>query len=155
MECSKDRLRAALLAVYCLVCVPFGAAAQTGTPYFKIQVVDRQTGRGVPLVELETVHHVRYVTDSGGIVAFDEPGLMNQEVFFFVRSHGYTVPKDAFNFRGVRLQVRAGGSAKIAVQRVNIASLRSTGLSAMPEGLEEKISLQAMADLLAYLNSIK
>ncbi len=41
------------------------------------------------------------------------------------------------------------------VQRVNIASLRSTGLSAMPEGLEEKITLQAMADLLAYLNSIK
>ncbi len=41
------------------------------------------------------------------------------------------------------------------VQRVNIASLRSTGLSAMPEGLEEKIDLQAMADLLAYLNSIK
>ena len=41
------------------------------------------------------------------------------------------------------------------VQRVKIASLRSTGLSAMPEGLEEKIDLQAMADLLAYLNSIK
>lgn len=41
------------------------------------------------------------------------------------------------------------------VQRVNIQSLRSTGLSAMPEGLEEKLNLQAMADLLAYLNSIK
>jgi len=41
------------------------------------------------------------------------------------------------------------------VQRVNIQSLRSTGLSAMPEGLEEKLDLQAMADLLAYLNSIK
>jgi putative heme-binding domain-containing protein len=41
------------------------------------------------------------------------------------------------------------------VQRVNIQSLRSTGLSAMPEGLEEKIDLQAMADLLAYLNSIR
>ena len=41
------------------------------------------------------------------------------------------------------------------VQRVKIASLRSTGLSAMPEGLEEKIDLQAMADLLAYLNSVK
>jgi putative membrane-bound dehydrogenase-like protein len=41
------------------------------------------------------------------------------------------------------------------VQRVNIASLRSTGLSAMPEGLEDKIDFQAMADLLAYLNSVK
>jgi putative membrane-bound dehydrogenase-like protein len=41
------------------------------------------------------------------------------------------------------------------VQRVNIATLKSSGLSAMPEGLEEKIELQAMADLLAYLGSIK
>lgn len=41
------------------------------------------------------------------------------------------------------------------VQRVNIATLKSSGLSAMPEGLEEKISLQQMADLLAYLASIK
>jgi len=41
------------------------------------------------------------------------------------------------------------------VQRNNIDSLRSTGLSFMPEGLEKQLDLQAMADLLAYLNSIK
>ena len=41
------------------------------------------------------------------------------------------------------------------VQRVNIESLRSSGLSAMPEGLEEKIDLQAMADLLSYLNGVR
>ncbi|MHC4559345.1 MAG: hypothetical protein ACYTFW_22820, partial [Planctomycetota bacterium] len=44
--------------------------------YFKIQVEDRQTGRGVPLVELRTVNNIRYFTDSNGIVAFFEPGLM-------------------------------------------------------------------------------
>jgi putative membrane-bound dehydrogenase-like protein len=51
--------------------------------------------------------------------------------------------------------IRKTDGTSEAVQRVNIQSLRSTGLSAMPEGLEEKIDLQAMADLLAYLNSIK
>ena len=96
-------------------------AAQTGSSYFKIEVVDQQTGRGVPLVELETTHHVRYVTDSRGIVAFNEPGLIDQDVFFFVRSHGYSMPKDGFNYRGLKLHVRAGGSAQIAVQRLNIA----------------------------------
>ena len=49
---------------------------------------------------------------------------------------------------------KADGGAE-TVQRVNIASLRSSGLSAMPEGLEEKLDLAAMADLLAYLSSIK
>lgn len=41
------------------------------------------------------------------------------------------------------------------VLRINIDELRSTGMSFMPEGLEKQIDLQAMADLLAYLNSIK
>jgi len=37
------------------------------------------------------------------------------------------------------------------VSRANIESLRSTGVSFMPEGLEKTISVEAMADLLAYL----
>jgi putative heme-binding domain-containing protein len=42
-----------------------------------------------------------------------------------------------------------------SVLRLDIASLRSTGLSYMPEGLETQVNHDAMADLLAYLNSIK
>jgi putative heme-binding domain-containing protein len=53
------------------------------------------------------------------------------------------------------ITIRKSDGTSETVQRVNIQSLRSTGLSAMPEGLEEKIDLQAMSDLLAYLNSIK
>jgi len=41
------------------------------------------------------------------------------------------------------------------VQRANIQKLLSTGISAMPEGLEDKIDRQVMADLLAFLISIK
>jgi hypothetical protein len=89
--------------------------------YFKIQVVDRQTGRGVPLVELRTVSNIKYFTDSNGIVAFYEPGLMDQEVFFFVESHGYEFPKDGFGFRGTRLKTTPGASAAVKIDRLNIA----------------------------------
>jgi len=89
--------------------------------YFKIQVVDRQTGRGVPLVELRTVNNVRYFTDSNAIVAFYEPGLMDRDVFFFVESHGYEFPKDGFGMRGTRLRTKPGESAVIKIERVNIA----------------------------------
>jgi putative membrane-bound dehydrogenase-like protein len=51
--------------------------------------------------------------------------------------------------------IRKADGTSATIQRVNIASLKSSGLSAMPEGLEEKLDLQAMADLLAYLNSLK
>ena len=88
---------------------------------FAIEVVDEQTGRGVPLVELRTVHGIRLVTDSGGIAAFSEPGLMDQTVFFDVRAHGYEFPKDGFGFRGKALPIRSGGSARLAIRRTHVA----------------------------------
>lgn len=56
---------------------------------------------------------------------------------------------------GNTVTIRQADGKSETVQRVNILSLRSTGLSAMPEGLEAKIDVPAMADLLAYLGSIK
>jgi glutamyl/glutaminyl-tRNA synthetase len=97
-----------------------GPGPQAGK-YFTITVVDEQTGRGVPLVELRTVNHQRYFTDSNGVVAFFEPGLMGQTVFFHVTSHGYEFPKDGFGFRGKAFAVTEGGSARLALKRINIA----------------------------------
>ena len=88
---------------------------------FRIQVVEEGTGRGVPLVELKTVNQIRYVTDSNGIVAFDEPGLFNRKVFFSITSHGYEVEKDGFGYRGKALEITEGGSAQIVIRRLNIA----------------------------------
>src|SRR5947208_3554801 len=76
--------------------------------YFGIQVVDDLTGRGVPLVELETVNALRFVTDSAGRVAFLEPGLMGHDVFFTVKSHGYEFPQDGFGFHGQKLRTDPG-----------------------------------------------
>ncbi len=97
------------------------ASEDSSCKYFKIQVVDRQTGRGVPLVELRTTNNIRYFTDSNGIAAFYEPGLMDRDVFFFVESHGYEFPKDGFGFHGKRLKTIRGGSAVIKINRINIA----------------------------------
>ena len=88
---------------------------------FRIEVVDRDTGRGVPLVQLETTGAIRYVTDSAGVVAFDEPGLLGTRIWFGVSSHGYTHPEDRFGHRGVTLHTKPGGSARVAIDRVNIA----------------------------------
>src|SRR3989440_5680909 len=95
--------------------------AEPASKYFKIQVVDEQTNRGVPLVELKTTADVSYFTDSNGLVAFDDPGLMGKQVFFFVKSHGYEFPKDGFGYRGTKLNVTEGGSATIKIKRINIA----------------------------------
>ena len=89
--------------------------------YFKIHVIDEQTCRGVPLVELRTVNDLRFFTDSSGVVAFQEPGLMNKTVFFHVSSHGYEFRKDSFGYRGQKLKVVAGEQATLSINRINIA----------------------------------
>lgn len=97
------------------------SVAQSRPGYFKIIVVDEATGRGVPLVELKMTSETAYYTDSNGIVAFYEPGLMGQDVYFHVKSHGYEYPADGLGHRGVALKVTPGGSATIKLKRLNIA----------------------------------
>src|SRR5437763_15783261 len=102
--------------------LPRGAAPTSRpTRFFAIELVDDQTGRGVPMVELRTTNGTSYCTDSSGLVAFDEPGLMDRKVFFGISSHGYEFPADGFGIRGVALQTTTGGSARLKIKRLNIA----------------------------------
>ena len=108
---------------------PDSTAAPAVHPFYRIQVVDRATGRGVPLIELRTTYGGRYLTDSAGVVAFFEPGLMGEELWFHVAGHGYEHPADGFGYRGVRLTPTRGGRATITVDRINLAErlYRMTG----------------------------
>jgi hypothetical protein len=112
------RFPVAVLAGWSLVAA---LPALAGSPWFEIRVVDDRTGRGVPLVELETVNHLVHVTDSAGRIAFNEPGLMGRPVFFHIRSHGYEFPKDGFGYAGRKLDVQPGGSVTLKLERMNIA----------------------------------
>jgi hypothetical protein len=97
------------------------ADATPSNTYAEMRVLDADTGRGVPLVELETVNGLTFVTDNAGRVAFHEPGLMGREVFFTVRSHGYEAKKDGFGFAGAKITPRAGAVAEIKITRRNVA----------------------------------
>ncbi len=101
------------------------AAAQP----FCIEVLDESTGRGVPLVELETMDNQLYVTDSAGRVAFDEAGQMGVPVWFSMRTHGYDLPIDGFGMTGQRFTPQPGGKATLKIKRRNIAErlVRLTG----------------------------
>ena len=98
----------------------------------KIVVTEKGTGWPVPLVELRTTNLVRFVTDNAGVIAFNVPELMGQEVWFDVLGHGYEVPADGFGYRGVRLVPRPNQTLKVEVERKIIAKrigrLTGTGL---------------------------
>lgn len=103
--------------------------AQNTQQYFTIIVVDENTGRGVPLVELKTTNSLIYYTDSKGVIAFYEPGLMNKKVYFHIFSDGYEYPKDGLSNRGVVLTPTSGRADTIRIKRNNIAErlYRTTG----------------------------
>jgi hypothetical protein len=119
MASWRGRVRSGCATASALAILALGAPAQQR--YFVIQVVDDQTGRGVPLVELKTTNEAAWWTDSNGIVAFDEPGLMNREVFFHIASSGYEAPDAGFGNRGKALQTTPGARAVIRIKRLNIA----------------------------------
>ncbi|MCP5558766.1 MAG: hypothetical protein H7A55_13550 [Verrucomicrobiaceae bacterium] len=112
-----------LLRPFAVAALLLGAVPLSGVEPapFGIHVVDEATGRGVPLVILETTNHLRYVTDSAGWVAFSEPGLMGRKVHFSISGAGYAITKDSFGYAGVALVTEPGDMAEVKVMRTQVA----------------------------------
>lgn len=105
-----------------IVLVLFGSvSAALALEPCRIEVVEQGSGWPVPLVELRTTHHARFVTDNAGVIAFDLPELMGRETWFDVIGHGYEVKKDGFGMRGVRLVPEPGKTLRVQVARTLIA----------------------------------
>ncbi|MDG2126052.1 MAG: c-type cytochrome, partial [Verrucomicrobiales bacterium] len=56
---------------------------------------------------------------------------------------------------GASLTLRLAGNSTRSVLRSEIESLKSTGMSLMPEGLEAALTVEALADLIAYLQVVR
>ena len=125
---AQTSVRVLVGALALIFCAENSKSAGAEKP-FCIEVIDSASGRGVPLVELETMDNQLYVTDSAGRAAFSEPGQMGVPVWFSMRSHGYEFPLDGFGMTGMRFTPRAGEKAVVKAKRLNIAEriVRLTG----------------------------
>ena len=107
------------------------------------------------------VMHLSRTAEAGALsasfahIAFDEPGLMGRRVFFGVAAHGYEFAKDGFGIRGVVLEPKPGGSARLKIRRLNIAErlYRITGYGiyrdlgpARPEAAGRRAAAQRRGD---------
>ncbi len=54
-----------------------------------------------------------------------------------------------------QVELSRGGEYRDTVLRSNIAEMKSSRVSIMPEGFENQLDLQSMADLLAYLMQLR
>lgn len=128
--CQRPRMSLALRHSFARLGLAMGAIAVSAPVHAEpavpphlccIEVVEKGSGWPVPLIELRTTHHARFVSDNAGLIAFDLPELMGRETWFDVMGHGYEVPKDGFGMRGVRLKPEPGKTLRVEVNRVNIA----------------------------------
>ncbi len=112
----------------------FSGLLSLGAEPFGIEVVDRENGWPVPLVELRTTHHSSFFTDNLGLVAIDSPELMDREIYLSLSSDGYELKADGFGNAGIRVTPTAGEKTRIEVDRTMIAKrlgrLTGAGLSA-------------------------
>jgi hypothetical protein len=88
---------------------------------FVIQVVDVETGRGVPLVELRAPYERAWYTDSAGIAAISESWLSGRDAFLEVRSHGYTFEEQVFETPAKIVRILPGKRLQLRIRRNNIA----------------------------------
>jgi putative membrane-bound dehydrogenase-like protein len=71
--------------------------------------------------------------------------------YYVVTDSGRTLTGMITAETATSITIRRPDSSSETILRVNIEELRSTGMSFMPEGLENAINHQEMADLIAYL----
>lgn len=138
----------ALLAATALLS-SFSTRAQSSR-YFAIRVVDEQTGRGVPLVELKLANEVKYWTDSAGVAALDEPSLRGREAFLAIRSDGYEYPQETVFGRGVNVRIEPGKTQDVHIRRTMIAErlYRLTGEGIYRDSVMASLPVRAKEPLL-------
>ena len=138
------KLRApAVVMLFALACWAMRASAVCAN-VFQIHIVDSQTGRGVPLVEMTPLGGAVMVTDSNGFIALDDPSLLNRNLQLGLQSYGYV------NWAGTS-QTTAGGSVQIAIDRTNRAErlYRLTG----PGIYEDSVQLGASVPIAKPLHN--
>jgi hypothetical protein len=109
----------------------------------RIEIVDKENGWPVPLVELRTTHDTRYVSDNAGLIALDDPELFDRAVWFHVKGHGYGVKRDGFGYEGIRTSPAAGGTIRVEVERRNIAKRLGRLTGAGPFAERQKLGGEA------------
>ena len=128
----------------------FAAVAPAATPFW-IRVIDHETGRGVPLVQLSTLRDgIRFWTDSNGVAAIDDAALAGHDVIFTIKSHGYEFQEQILDQPAKRVHVQPGRSAELKIRRINIAErlYRVTGADIYRDSLLEGVPVPIAQPLL-------
>jgi hypothetical protein len=93
--------------------------------YHTFKIIDIDTGRGIPMVNITTVDQIPHYSDSNGVVAYYEPDMMLNstiDTYFYPIADGYTYPhKDWLGLSGLAVHVTCGGRTVIGMKRTNIA----------------------------------
>jgi hypothetical protein len=85
---------------------------------FRIDTIDVATGRGVPRVELRAPGGASWLSDSQGVIAFDDTSALGTRIHFVVSADGYRLEAPE---QQIALEPVAGGRAVVPLERNQIA----------------------------------
>lgn len=114
-------IKSALRYVPSLLLLFTARLLSASTPYW-IHIVDDQTNRGVPLVQLSTTDPQKYYwTDSNGVAVIEDEAVQGRDILFKVQSEGYLFEPRVLGEPGVTLHVQPGNHDELRIKRLNIA----------------------------------
>jgi hypothetical protein len=97
------------------------SVATTWEP-FVMRIVDAETDRGIPLVNLELENGLKLVSDNEGYIAIIAPDLEGNDARFKLTGHGYTTgQKDFWGAESVICPIIHGQTRTVALKRNQLA----------------------------------
>ncbi|QEG36399.1 DUF4185 domain-containing protein [Bythopirellula goksoeyrii] len=99
--------------LFCCLLILSSSQSTKAQVYHEIQVLDAQSGLGVPLVKLRA-NGQDYYTDSNGLLAFGSPGELDQDVAFSLTTYGYATGN-------WQLHTTSGTASQLTIQREQLA----------------------------------
>lgn len=103
------------------------ALAEQTHRYFKITLRDAGSNATLGGVKVTTVNDIVLTSDQNGVIAFYEPGLMGQNVWFSPSRAGYEYPADGLGNRGKALVATEGGTGELKLNKTGDASVPAQG----------------------------
>lgn len=107
---------------FCIILSAAGIAALKAPLPFVFKIVCADSGRAIPLVELELENGLKLISDNDGHIAVISPDLFQQNVSFKIKGHGYsTQTRDFWGNESVTCLVVPGAEKVVALKRLQLA----------------------------------
>ncbi|MGM0599912.1 MAG: hypothetical protein ACQETH_08875 [Candidatus Rifleibacteriota bacterium] len=122
MKLREGKTLIVLIVPFLLLVAECVSAVSAEFQPFVIRITEQDSGKPVPLIELELENRARFISDNQGIISIIAPDLNGRTVRFLVEGHGYNIGKtDFWGQESISCQIKPGKTFSLKIKRKQLA----------------------------------